>query len=69
MEKVKEKYNTIDITKFLLAIIVVLNHTVSIKNLNPIMQEIFNILLKSVVPFFFIASGFLLGKKNCAQSK
>lgn len=63
MEKVKEKYNTIDITKFLLAIIVVLNHTVSIKNLNPIMQEIFNILLKSVVPFFFIASGFLLGKK------
>ena len=63
MENIRKKYNAIDITKFLLAIIVIFNHTVSIKEFNLIIQEILNILMKAVVPFFFIASGFLLGKK------
>ena len=63
MENIRKKYNAIDITKFLLAIIVIFNHTVSIKEFNLIIQEILNILMKAVVPFFIIASGFLLGKK------
>lgn len=60
----KEKYEMIDILKFIFAIFVVGIHTHIMSNPKDTYQwYILHIFFRMAVPFFFIASGFLFGKK------
>lgn len=58
------KYNGIDIIKFIMSICVVAIHTEPIINCNnSIIQALYQSIVRMAVPFFFIASGFFIGKK------
>ena len=60
----KEKYELIDIMKFICAIFVIAMHSGIVKYEDGTTQwYIINILFRIAVPFFFIVSGFLFGKK------
>ena len=60
----KENYQLIDIFKFIGAIFVVMIHTNIMSDVNNNIQwYVMNVILRIAVPFFFIASGFLFGKK------
>lgn len=60
----KSEYNGIDIFKFVLAIVVVASHTNLFVNVSDsIALNVKSYIFSLVVPFFFIASGFLLGVK------
>lgn len=60
----KERYNSIDVAKFLMAIVVVAIHTGPLYGCDiPLFNNIYSFFTKSAVPFFFISSGFLLAKK------
>lgn len=64
MNKLDEKYNQIDLFKFIMAIIVVAIHTGPLINCkNELLITIYNNITKLAVPFFFLSSGFFLGKK------
>lgn len=58
------RYNSIDLFKFIMAFAVVAIHTdplVSCSNVN--IKDIYEIIVRLAVPFFFLASGFLLASK------
>lgn len=59
--ELQNKYNSVDITKMLMAFFVVASHTNSVcpAEYPPIMNYIF----ETVVPFFFVVSGFFLQNK------
>lgn len=60
----KNKYEMIDILKFIFAIFVVGIHTHIMSNSKDTCQwYILHVFFRLAVPFFFIASGFLFGKK------
>ena len=62
--KNKENYELIDVMKFICAIMVVVIHSGVSNDTNSTVQwYILQIALRLAVPFFFIASGFLFGKK------
>lgn len=59
-----KKYNGIDITKFIMAICVVAIHTQPLISCNnTIILALYQSIVSLAVPFFFVASGFFLGKK------
>lgn len=60
----RKDFKGIDLTKFILAILVVAGHTHPFKDIaNPFFVEIWETLLLFVVPYFFIAAGFFLFPK------
>ncbi|RZK41817.1 MAG: hypothetical protein EOO90_09745 [Pedobacter sp.] len=61
---VRKTFKGIDITKFLLAILVVAGHTHPFKDIkDPIFVQTWNAILFLVVPYFFMAAGFFLFSK------
>lgn len=63
-ENKKDKYELIDIMKFICAIFIVGIHAGIMRDENSVFQwQVLNVLFRIAVPFFFIASGFLFGKK------
>ena len=56
-------YNTIDFVKFIMALVVVAIHTEPFHESSENIQAIFDTFSGLAVPFFFISSGFLLGKR------
>lgn len=69
MEVAKEKYNAIDITKFIMAIIVIFIHTWSRFGGILMQTKLIPIVTNIAVPFFFITSGFLLKNKIKKQKE
>lgn len=66
----KNNYELIDILKFVCAIFVVMIHTEIMSDTNNTIQwYIMHTILRIAVPFFFIASGFLFGKKYLQDKK
>ena len=64
MKNDETKYELIDIMKFICAIFVIIIHSGIVKYESGTTQwYTINILLRIAVPFFFVASGFLFGKK------
>lgn len=60
----RENYCAIDLCKLIMSICVVAIHTQPLKNCNDsFVNEVCHYFVNLAVPFFFIASGFLLGKK------
>ena len=58
------RYNSIDYVKFIMAFAVIAIHTRPLVNCtNNAVIEIYNNLVQMAVPFFFLASGYLLSKK------
>lgn len=69
MSKLEKSYSGIDILKFLMAICVVSIHTLPAGWFtNPFVGRIYDFLCASAVPFFFVASGFLLAQKTESRS-
>ncbi len=76
---ISKKYNSIDLVKLFMAICVVAIHTEPLYYcLNGLVKNIFGAVVGVAVPFFFIASGFLMANKfdnefssenNCAVVK
>ena len=59
-----EVYNNLDIFKFIMAICVIAIHTHPLENIsNNIILQIYEEFVRLAVPFFFMASGFLLFNK------
>lgn len=68
-KELKEKYNQLDLFKFIMAIIVVAIHTAPLINCyNETILTIYNNITSLAVPFFFLSAGFLLGKKLCCAT-
>lgn len=64
MEKSSKNYNSIDLFKFIFAILVVMIHTTPLMDFSETASWFFNnTLCNLAVPFFFIVSGFLLFNK------
>jgi peptidoglycan/LPS O-acetylase OafA/YrhL len=64
MNRAEEKYNNIDLWKFIMAFAVVAIHTGPLKNTgSETAQKIYTVLVSMAVPFFFMASGYLLASK------
>lgn len=62
--KSEQQYNSIDLVKFIMSVVVIAIHTCPLIDCNSnIILGIYNILAAASVPFFFIAAGFLLSKK------
>ena len=60
----KKKYNSIDLWKFIMAFAVVAIHTHPLENINnESIQKIYTIFVTMAVPFFFLASGYLMAVK------
>lgn len=60
----KDKYELIDIMKFICAIFVVGIHAGIMSDKDSVFEwQFLNVVFRLAVPFFFIASGFLFGKK------
>ena len=60
----KKNYNSIDLWKFIFAFTVVSIHTHPLENVNNItIQKVFSIFASMAVPFFFLASGYLIAIK------
>ncbi len=59
------KYDSIDICKFFMAVCVIAAHTLPFYGRsNPIVNELFENVIKCAVPFFFMATGFFLTLKS-----
>lgn len=59
-----QKYNSIDIGKFIMAICVIAIHTQPLEGVhNEIILAIYSNFVSCAAPFFFLASGFLLARK------
>ncbi len=66
----KKNYNSIDIMKFIMAIFVVSIHTEPLTGVkSPVLYTLWDCVVRCAVPFFFIASGFFIGKKMCGDKK
>lgn len=64
LELVHKEYKGLDIMKFVMAIVVVAIHTRPEMSFNSsLARQIFEAIYSLAVPFFFIASGFLLFRK------
>lgn len=64
IETKKENHNAIDLMKFIMAFFVIAIHTGPMSNsTNSIIRAVYNFFSGSAVPFFFLVSGYLLGKK------
>lgn len=64
MKDSKNKYYSIDILKFIMALVVIAIHTKLLYYFdNKNITKIHMILIEYAVPFFFLSSGFLLGLK------
>lgn len=61
--KTSENYNILDLTKFVFAFAVIAIHTHICCNSKQVIVEIINQTLQYAVPFFFVVSGYFLGKK------
>lgn len=63
----KFDYNCIDIVKILMAVFVIAIHTSPLANIESgIFLNIYNIIISTAVPFFFMSSGFLvMNKMEC----
>lgn len=62
--KLDKRYNSIDLCKFIMAFFVVAIHTCPLNNsTNKHLLNIYNLLVGLAVPFFFLASGYLLAAK------
>ncbi|MBR4026765.1 MAG: acyltransferase family protein [Lachnospiraceae bacterium] len=62
--EIKKKYNSIDVVKFIMAIAVIAIHTCPLVNCNnKNTLTIYNNIVNMAVPFFFLASGYLLSIK------
>lgn len=61
----KQRYNSIDLFKFVMSIFVVAYHTIPIASysVSERVTTIFTYIVSLAVPFFFLSTGFLLGKK------
>ena len=60
----KQKYQGIDLFKFIMSILVIAIHTHPLENsTNIVLNTIYTVFVKMAVPFFFIASGYLLAIK------
>lgn len=60
----KQQYNSIDLVKFLMAFAVIAIHTCPLNHCkNELVLSIYNNLVNIAVPFFFLASGYLLSRK------
>lgn len=56
-----KEYGSIDVCKLIMAFVVIFAHTNPIVNIsNTVIIELVNMIEESVVPFFFVASGFFL---------
>jgi len=70
----RENYNCIDLVKFIGAILVVMHHIAPFENFNEtnligyLNYVILKYLIRIVVPFFFVCSGFFLYKKTAMES-
>ena len=63
-EGIKEKYNSIDLFKFLMACCVIAIHTQPFFGCsNFLVKKVYDSIVNCAVPFFFMASGFLLAVK------
>lgn len=63
-EETTKKYNSIDLFKFLMACCVIAIHTQPVFGCsNSIIVEVFEAIVNCAVPFFFMASGYLLAVK------
>lgn len=63
MEKVpiRKKYNSIDLTKWIMAIFVIAVHTHPLESIqNSFIYKIYEVMITMAVPFFFMASAYLL---------
>lgn len=61
MTKACKQYNSIDLFKFLFAVVVVMIHTTPFKNASETFSYYFsNTFCNLAVPFFFVASGFFV---------
>lgn len=61
---VQKSYNTIDLTKFIAAIGVIYGHVEPLKTIAPETNFIImNVLLRFIIPFFFMTSGYLYYSK------
>lgn len=66
----RNQYYGLDIAKLFMAIVVVAIHTQPLIDCsNMILVNISELFFKSAVPFFFLCSGFFLGKKICGKNK
>lgn len=64
MGKSNKNYNSIDLFKLIMAVCVVAIHTNPLyKCDNKIIVNIYNTVVGAANPFFFLSSGFLIGKK------
>ncbi len=64
MEKSNEKYNAIDLFKLIMAVCVIAIHTNPLYECNSkAVISIYNTLVCVANPFFFLSSGYLIGKK------
>lgn len=64
MEKSNKNYNSIDLFKLIMAVCVIAIHTNPLyKCDNKIIVNIYNTVVGVANPFFFLSSGFLIGKK------
>lgn len=64
MQNFTEKYNCIDLLKFIMAITVIAIHIQPLANCeNNIILAFYTSFIKLAVPFFFITTGFLLSRK------
>lgn len=61
--KTSENYNILDLSKFVFAFAVIAIHTHICCNSKQVIVEIINQTLQYAVPFFFVVSGYFLGKK------
>lgn len=60
------KYNFLNVYRLIMAILVVICHTNVLTNIisqNIMVSNIYNFLVQLAVPFFFLSTGFFLGKK------
>lgn len=70
MEKSNEKYNAIDLFKLIMAVCVIAIHTNPLYECNSkAVISIYNTLVCVANPFFFLSSGYLIGKKYFGGGK
>ena len=61
----KKYYYSIDVAKYICAILVLSIHTSSLEQISPLLNDLFgSIICRVAVPFFFIASSFFFFKKD-----
>ena len=66
----KNNYNSIDLFKFIFSICVIAIHTHPLESIdNKLILNLYDAIVQLSVPFFFISTGFLIGRNNIASGK